>query len=253
LVEIDNGGTPVLAGDAFSAPDSITLAGLNGNYAFTVAGAESGGPYAAGGVFTASGTGTISGGVQDVNEQATTLHLAENISSSGSTYTLSPTTTSNRILLTLAAGGINFMYAVYPTKTNSFEMVEVDSVVPVSSGMGFLQSSTSAPSGTYGINTTGQTTTGEQDINGSISSAGTTGLTGYLDINETGTIFSNIPLFNSTIAAPTSFGRSTLTLATAKPTSASFTFAYYVVDNSTVLVIEMDKVAVTLGVMDKQF
>jgi len=26
-----------------------------------------------------------------------------------------------------------------------------------------------------------------------------------------------------------------------------------VVDNSTVLVIEMDKVAVTLGVMDKQF
>jgi hypothetical protein len=119
--------------------------------------------------------------------------------------------------------------------------------------MGFLQSSTSVPSGTYGINTTGQTTTGEQDINGSISSAGTTGLTGYLDINETGTIFSNIPLFNSTIAAPSSFGRATLTLATAKPTSASFTFAYYVVDNSTVLVIEMDKVAVTLGVMDKQF
>ena len=253
LVEIDNGGSPVLAGDAFSAPNSITLASLTGNYAFTVAGAESGGPYAAGGVFTASGTGTISGGVQDVNEQANTLHLAEQISASGSTYTLSPTTTSNRILLTLSAGSINFMYAVYPTATNSFEMVEVDSVVPVSSGMGFLQSSTSAPSGTYGINTTGQTTTGEQDINGSISSAGTTGLTGYLDINETGAIFSNIPLSNSTIAAPSSFGRATLTLATAKPTSASFTFAYYVVDNSTVLLIEMDKVAVTLGVMDKQF
>jgi hypothetical protein len=253
LVEIDNGSAPVLAGDAFSAPNSITLASLNGSYAFTVAGAESGGPYAAGGVFTASSTGTISGGVQDVNEQASTLHLAEQISSSGSTYTLSPTTTSNRILLTLSAGGISFMYAVYPTATNSFEMVEVDSVVPVSSGMGFLQSSTSAPSGTYGINTTGQTTTGEQDINGSISSAGTTGLTGYLDINETGSIFSNIPLSNSTIAAPASFGRATLMLATAKPTSASFTFAYYVVDNSTVLVIEMDKVAVTLGVMDKQF
>ena len=90
LVEIDNGSAPVLAGDAFSAPNSITLASLNGSYAFTVAGAESGGPYAAGGVFTASGTGTISGGVQDVNEQASTLHLAEQISSSGSTYTLEP-------------------------------------------------------------------------------------------------------------------------------------------------------------------
>jgi hypothetical protein len=252
LVEIDSAGAPVLAGDAFSAPNSITLATLNGSYAFTVAGAETGGPYAAGGVFTASGTGTISGGVQDVNEQATTLHLAEKISST-STYTLSPATTSNRILLTLSAGGISFIYAVYPTSTNSFEMVEVDTVVPVSSGMGFLQSSTSAPSGTYGINTTGQTTAGEQDINGSISSAGTTGLTGYLDINETGSIFSNIPLSNSTITAPASFGRSTLTLATAKPTSASFTFAYYVVDNSTVLVIEMDKVAVTLGTVAKQF
>ncbi len=253
LMEIDNGSAPVLAGDAFSAPNSITLANLNGNYAFTVAGAQSGGPYAAGGVFTASGTGTISGGVQDINEQASTLHLAEQISASGSTYTLSPTTTSNRILLTLSNGGTSFMYAVYPTSNNSFEMVEVDNVVPVSSGLGFLQSSTSAPSGTYGLNTTGQTTTGEQDINGSISSAGTTGLTGYLDINETGSIFMNIPLANSTIVAPPGFGRSTLTLATAKPTSASFTLAYYVVDNSTVLVIEMDHVAVTLGTMAKQF
>jgi hypothetical protein len=252
LMEVDNGSAPVLAGDAFSAPTSITLANLSGNYAFTVAGAESGGPYAAGGVFTASGTGTISGGVQDINEQASTLHLAEKISASGSTYTLSPTTTSNRILLTLSNGSINFMYAIYPTSTNSFEMVEVDSVVPVSSGLGFLQSSTSALSGTYGINTTGQTTSGEQDINGSISSAAT-GLTGYLDINETGSIFTNIPLSNSTITAPPSFGRSTLTLATAKPTSASFTFAYYVVDSSTVLMIEMDKVAVTLGTMAKQF
>ncbi len=252
LVEIDPAGNPVLAGDAFSAPNSITLADLNGNYAFTVAGAETGGPYAAGGVFTASGTGMVSGGVQDVNEQASTLHLAEKITA-GSTYTLTPTTTSNRILLTLSNGSINFMYAVYPTSTNSFTMVEVDKVVPVSSGMGFLQSSTSAPSGTYGINTTGQTTTGEQDINGSISSVGTTGLTGYLDINETGNIFTNIPLANSTITAPTSFGRSTLILATAKPTSASFTFAYYVVDNSTVLVIEMDRIAVTLGTMAKQF
>jgi hypothetical protein len=252
LVEIDTGSAPVLAGDAFSAPASITLGNLTGNYAFTVGGAESGGPYAAGGVFAASGTGTISGGVQDINEQASTLHLAEKITSS-STYTLSPTTTSNRILLTLSNGSINFMYAVYPTSTNSFTMVEVDTVVPVSSGMGFLQKSTSAPSGTYGLNTTGQTTSGEQDINGSISSSGTTALTGYLDINETGSIFVNIPLSNSTITAPASFGRSTLTLATAKPTSASFTFAYYVVDNSTVLVIEMDKVAVTLGTMAKQF
>src|SRR5215472_286860 len=112
IVEIDNGAAPVLAGDAFSALNSITLSNLNGSYAFTVAGAETGGPYAAGGVFTASGNGMISGGVQDINEQAGTIHLGQKIS--GSNYTLSPTTTSNRILLTISNGSINFMYAVYP-------------------------------------------------------------------------------------------------------------------------------------------
>ncbi|HWZ54266.1 MAG TPA: hypothetical protein VNV84_05895 [Candidatus Acidoferrales bacterium] len=253
LVEIDAGGAPVLAGDAFSAPSTITLASLQGSYAFTVGGAQTAGPYAAGGVFTASGTGTISGGVQDLNEQANVLHMAQALSASGSTYTLTPTTTSNRILLTLSNGSTNFIYAVYPTSSNTFEMVEVDSEILISSGLGYLQSSTSAPAGTFGINTTGQTTNGEQDINGSIAAAGTTGLTGYLDINETGTIILNTPLAGSTIVAPATFGRGTFTLATAKPTSASFNFSYYVVDSSTVLVLEMDHVAVTLGTMAKQF
>jgi hypothetical protein len=253
LVEIDAGGAPVLAGEAFSAPNSITLASLTGSYAFTVGGSQTAGPYAAGGVFTASGTGTISGGVQDLNEQANVLHLAQAISTSGSTYTLTPLSTSNRILLTLSNGSTSFIYAVYPTSNNSVEMVEVDTEILISSGMAFLQSSTSAPTGNYGFNTTGQTSTGEQDINGSVAAAGSTALTGYLDINETGTIFLNTPLAGSSIAAPATFGRGTLTLATAKPTSASFTLAYYVVDNSTVLVLEMDHSAVTLGTMARQF
>jgi hypothetical protein len=253
MVEIDAGGSPVLGGDAFSAPNSTTLATLTGSYAFTVGGSETAGPYAAGGVFTASGTGTITGGVQDLNEQANVLHLTQAISTSGSTYTLTPTTTSNRILLTLSNGTTSFLYAVYPTSSNSAEMVEVDKAVLISSGMAFLQSSTSAPSGTYGLNTTGQTANGEQDINGSIAAAGSTALTGYLDVNETGNIFLNAPLSGSTIAAPGSFGRGTITLATAKPTSASFTLAYYVVDNSTVLILEVDHNAVTLGAMAKQF
>ncbi|MGH9747917.1 MAG: beta strand repeat-containing protein [Candidatus Acidiferrales bacterium] len=253
IVEIDAAGAPVLAGDAFSAPNSITLASLTGSYAFTVGGSQTAGPYAAGGVFTASGTGTISGGVQDLNEQANVLHLAQALSTSGSSYTLTPSNTSNRILLTLSNGSTSFIYAVYPTSNNSAEIVEVDKAILISSGMAFLQSSTSAPSGNYGFNTTGQTNNGEQDINGSVAAAGSTALTGYLDINETGNIFLNTPLAGSSIAAPGNFGRGTLTLATAKPTSASFTLAYYVVDDSTVLVLEMDHVAVTLGTMARQF
>ncbi len=255
MVEIDAPGAPVLAGDAFSAPNSITLASLTGSYAFTVGGSESAGAYAAGGVFTASGTGTITGGVQDLNEQANVLHLAQAISTSGSTYTLTPLQSSNRILLTISNGNTSFIYAVYPTSNNSIEMVEVDDAILISSGMGFLQSSTSSLAGTFGFNTTGQTSAadGEQDINGSIAAAGTTGLTGYLDINETGSIFLNTPLSDSTVVAPGNFGRGTMTLTTAKPTSAEFDLAYYVVDNSTALVLEVDHFGVTLGTMPKQF
>jgi hypothetical protein len=193
--------------------------------------------------------------VQDLNEQANVLHLAQAISASGSTYTLTPLVTSNRILLTLSNGNTSFIYAVYPTSNNSFEMVEVDNAILISSGMGFLQSSTSSLSGTFGFNTTGQTTAanGEQDINGSITAAGTTGLTGYLDINETGSIFLNAPLSGSSVVAPGNFGRGTMTLATAKPTSANFALAYYVVDSSTALVLEVDHFGITLGTMAKQF
>jgi hypothetical protein len=251
LVEID--AAPVLAGDAFSAPSTITLNTLNGSYAFTVGGAETAGPYAAGGVFTASGTGTIKGGVQDLNEQANVLHLMQTISATSSTYQLSPTTTSNRILLTLNNGSTSFIYGAYPTSNGLVELVEVDNAILISSGTAFLQSSTSALAGTFGFNTTGQTSSGEQDINGSLNAAGTTGLTGYLDINETGNIFLNTPLSGSTVAAPGNFGRGTLTLATAPPTSASFTIAYYVVDNSNALVLEIDHAGVTLGTMAKQF
>ena len=166
MVEVDS--VPVLAGDAFSAPSTITLNTLNGSYAFTVGGAEAAGPYAAGGVFTASGTGTIKGGVQDLNEQANVLHLMQAISATSSTYTLSPTTTSNRILLTLSNGNTSFIYAAYPTSNNSVELVEVDQAILISSGMASLQSSTSALSGSFGLNTTGQTASGEQDINGSV-------------------------------------------------------------------------------------
>jgi hypothetical protein len=42
-------------------------------------------------------------------------------------------------------------------------------------------------------------------------------------------------------------------LATAKPTSATFNLAYYVVDDSTALVLEVDHAGVTLGTMAKQF
>src|SRR5262249_53074468 len=68
LVELD--GTPVLGGDAFRQTGPFSNASLSGPFAFTLAGADvlNAAPFAAGGVFVSSGTGTITGGTEDFND-----------------------------------------------------------------------------------------------------------------------------------------------------------------------------------------
>jgi hypothetical protein len=125
--------------------------------------------------------------------------------------------------------------------------------VTVASGLAFLQSSTAAPQGNYALNLTGAVGTGEEDVNGSMASSGTAAFTGYLDANNTGTIFPNLQLSGSTSTTPTPLGRGTITLQTAAPSPTSFALAYYVVDSQTFLVLEIDSQRVMLGTMARQF
>jgi len=248
LVETDT--APILAGDAFSAPNSITLASLTGNNAFTLGGSVTKGAYAAGGIFTSNGTGTITGGVQDVN--AAGRVFAQTIATSGSTYTITPVG-SNRVLLNISNGTSTFNYGVYINSNGTAEMIELDTNVVVASGLAFLQSSTAAPQGNYALNLTGAVGQGEEDVNGAFASSGAAAFTGYLDANVTGSLFPNVPLSGSTTTAPTSRGRGTITLQTAAPSPTSFVLAHYVVDNQTYLLVEIDSQRVMLGVLSRQF
>jgi hypothetical protein len=248
LVETDT--APILAGDAFSAPNSITLASLTGNNAFTLGGSVTKGAYAAGGIFTSSGTGTITGGVQDVNLAGRVF--AQTIATSGSTYTITPAN-SNRILLNVSNGTSTFTYGVYINSNGTAEMIELDANVVVASGLAFAQSSTTAPQGNYALNLTGAVGQGEEDVNGAIASSGAAALTGYLDANVAGSLFPNVPLSGSTMTVPTTRGRGTITLQTAAPSPTSFALAYYVVDNQTYLLVEIDSQRVMVGVTSRQF
>jgi len=251
LVETDASPTsPVLAGDAFSAPNSITLASLTGNNAFTLGGSVTKGPYAAGGIFTSNGTGSITGGVQDLNV-AGRVH-AQTIATSGSTYTITPAS-SNRILLNVSNGSTTFTYGVYINSNGTAEMIELDTNVVVATGLAFLQSSAAAPQGNYALNLTGAVGQGEEDVNGAIASSGAAAFTGYLDANVSGSLFPNVPLSGGTTTAPTTLGRGTVTLQTAAPSPTSFALAYYVVDNQTYLLVEIDSQRVMLGVLSRQF
>lgn len=248
LVETD--AFPVLAGDAFSAPNSISLASLNGHNAFTLGGSVSKGAYAAGGIFVSNGTGSITSGVQDLNIAGQIQ--AQTITSSGSTYTITPVNT-NRILLNISNGKTTFNYGVYLNSNGTAEMIELDTNVTVASGLAFLQSSQAAPQGSYALNLTGAVGKGEEDINGGITSSGAAAFTGFLDANLSGSLFPNLPLSGTTFTAPSVLGRGTITLQTAAPSATSFALAYYVVDNQTYLLVEIDGQRVMLGVMSRQF
>jgi hypothetical protein len=132
-------------------------------------------------------------------------------------------------------------------------MIELDTSVVVASGLAYLQSSTVTPQGNYALNLTGAVGKGEEDVNGAIASPSTAALTGYLDANVSGSLFPNVPLSGSTATAPTTLGRGTIMLESAAPSPTSFALAYYVVDNQTYLLVEIDSQRVMVGVMSRQF
>lgn len=253
LVEMDK--TPVLAGDFFSAPNSVTLASLTAKttFAFSVSGTVTGGAYGAAGAFTSNGTGNITAGSQDLN--AAGKIFSETLTTAGSTYSITPAGT-NRILLILAHGNNVFNFGVYLTSLGTFEMIELDTNVVSASGRGFQQSSTATPQGNYALNLTGVSGTSNgsaEDINGAIAISGNSTINGLLDINNAGTLITNILLSGSTIDATTTFGRGTLILQSGQPNPSTFNMAYYVVDSQTVVLVEIDGQRVLTGVAPRQF
>jgi hypothetical protein len=275
---IETDGVAFLAGDIFLAPTpggaGYTAALLqNGNYPFTLGGAASGGPYAAGGVLISNGggasptgtSGSITGGVFDNNGPAISTQSDATITSSS--YGVDPTT--GRILSTTVTskgtsnwvGYVTAPIPVDPASPGSATQVQVllleTDVNVVASGTAYLQSTQSEPNGSYALNLTGQATGlngGEQDILAQLGINGTT-VTGSMDINDFATdttiVGLNVATSKSTVVSTDANGRGTATFTAAN--GASFPVAYYVVDQNTALMIETDSARIMTGLLMKQY
>src|SRR5262249_32826207 len=147
LVERDS--APVMAGDAFRQTGPFSNASVSGPFAFTVAGADvlSAVPFAAGGVLTSNGTGTITGGTEDFNDGGT---ITTNVALGGS-YTMGANGRGT-LSLTTSLGTSNF--AIYPS-SGGLLSVQTD-VRFVTTGTALQQQAApftaSSLSGTYGLN-----------------------------------------------------------------------------------------------------
>ena len=239
LVEIDS--VPVLSGDAIRQQGPFSNASVSGPLAFTLGGESSTLPFAAGGVLSASGTGTITSGVEDLNNNGT---VTQNLAVIG-TYAIA---SDGRGTLTLSstAGSSNFV--IYPTVAG-VQAIQVD-VGVLSSGAAFAQSgafSTATIQGTYGAQLSGVSGSGEVDSIAQFTANGSGTLNGALDVNNSGALSLGFILSGTYTLAGN--GRGTAQLHSSFGTQ---NLIIYGVSGSRVLFIEADSGLLAVGAMEHQ-
>jgi hypothetical protein len=257
LIEIDN--SFFTAGEAFAAPGASTQLS-NASYAYTASGESSRlTPQAVGGVFVSNGTGGITGGVQDLNRNASgNNHIKQTIQAS----TATPDASLARVDLIINAGGTNFEYAAYPTLNGRVLLSEIDGHQAVASGTAFQQSAVNPVQGIYALNLSGlavkQSADFAQDVVGQATIASGGATTGTLQINN---LFVAPPLANIVLSSksmltaldsPITGRGNPFALQSTELGNSGFALSYYVVDDDTVLLLEMDSLRVSTGLMLKQ-
>lgn len=236
LVETDSG--TALSGDAFSQTGPFSNASVTGPFAFTIAGSDIAGgvPFAAGGVLTSDGAGNVTGGAEDFNDGGT---ITSNAALTG-TYALA-STGRGTLTITTSGGPANFIF--YPS-SGGLLVMETDLRFNTS-GTALQQTGTFSAatlSGTYGLNFTGATASGELDSIAQFTANGASTLSGIIDLNNTGGITFGQPL-TGTFSAATN-GRTTSTLKTPLGTQ---NIVVYMVNANRALFIELDSGLVAAG------
>ena len=261
-VEIDNGNQH-LAGKIYSAQTgspglaSATYALTAGGSA-TLPGKTAVGPYVIGGLFVSNGSGGVSSGTLDINNQGTVTPAAGDSLSGTCGYTVD--SASGRVDLKLCPSGTGTTtseFALYPyqatisTQPQNFLILEIDANA-LSTGEAFEQTSTSAlSSGGFALGLSGQGVShgsrspSAQAIDGHIA-----GSAGAIDVNFVAPQ-QNIST-SATLGSP-STGRGTLVLKATGP--GTFDLVYYLVSSNEALLLDQDTNSslVLIGTLERQF
>jgi hypothetical protein len=236
LVETD--ASFVLGGEAFRQTGPFSNASVSGPFAFTIAGADllSATPFAAGGVLTSDGAGTVTSGLEDFNDAG--------LVTTGVGFTGNYTMAANgRGTLTLTSTSGTFTFVIYPS-SGGVLVLETD-IKFLTTGTALQQTGPftgASLSGTYGLNFSGATSSGEIDSVAQFTADGVNKLNGIIDLNNTGSITFGQPLTGTfTVAAN---GRATMPLQTPLATQ---NMAVYIVNGNRALFIELDSSLVAAG------
>jgi hypothetical protein len=239
FIETDPG--PIVAGDVFSQAGATVP---TGQMVFTMAGLDFNGAVAVGGVLTSDGAGNFTGGLEDVND-AGSLSPAQ-LSFSGSAAGAAGI--GGRLVVNLAGFSPATQVVIYPS-VGGLLMLETDAT-GLMAGAAFAQTSTAlAASQGYGLNLSainvgnGTGAFEEDDIAEFVTT--TNGFTGIVDINDEGSPTFKQSLNGSYPFAVDSTGRGGVT-------TNIFNYYFYVVDNSTFLLLEVDSNQIGVGTFQLQ-
>jgi hypothetical protein len=237
-VEIDT-NLSQLAGDVFRQQGPFNNTVLNGPFAFTAAGVDQNAAanVVEGGIFTASGTGVIASGTEDLNDGA--FVPSPGVAISGS-YSIS----GLRGTLTLSGTNFSDSFVFYPS-TGGIQLMEIDSGV-VLSGVAFQQSGTfsnTSIQGAYGVNLTGP----GLDFTAAVNANGAGAFSGIFDSNNAGSLGPGAPITGTyTIGAS---GRGPMSFSSGLGPQS---LAVYVVNNTQALFVDLDPGLPAQGQMQHQ-
>lgn len=211
--------------------------GTAGQYAFFLSGKSNGNSYHAAGSITLDGSGHITGGSEDVNNQGS----VSTVSFTGGTYTYSVPDGRIAANVTTSSGTATF-YMVLVDASRGF--IEYAGSGVSASGTMNLQDpakfSAASVSGPYVFRLSGLDTGAAQSLAeaGAINADGNGNVTsGLLDANSGGTVTSGASVTGTFTAAVAPTGRGTLTLTSSFGTQV---FAYYLVDATQFKFVETD-------------
>jgi hypothetical protein len=217
-------------------------ASLNGTYAFTMTGQDSGGFFARVGSFSANGAGAITGGVEDVNSGAVGTAI---LPFSSGTYSIG-TNGKGTLNLTNQTGTLQF--TIVMTSSTSGLLTQVDGNASASGN--FTVQTPSAFSlasinGSYVFDFSGQDPNGvPESLVGQFTASGGVGGSGVLDDND-GAVPSGASTFaSSSFALDTTYGA---TFGRGIASIDGINFAFYLVNGSRIKFMETSFPSLVVG------
>ena len=265
LKVLEGGSSTLFAGDFYGAPSATT--NMSGSQVFVVRGSDSSGnPYGVGAAFLTGG-----GGVLDLNDDgsltspttSSTNITTPNITSATASL---PDTNTGRIGLGITlTNSKNLSFAVYlfnyvaadGSPSTGAVLLETDTNVGVGTGLAYTQNGATTPQGSFALNLAGVelTSAGEQDIEGQMSAGSAGSVSGTLDINNiatNGKVVSGQALANTSTMPTVGLNGRGNPLVLSEPLQSN-TLSYFVVDDNTALLLEMDSSRVMTGTIARQF